>query len=139
LARVTERPDEHMAWLPRCTREEYLAFTRACDVMVDSLHWSGGNTTLDALHCGLPVVTCPGPLMRGRQSAAMLRALDRVDLITASPAQLAVRAVEIANDPAARERTAATQIERLPGLTQSPAPLQALDARLRALLGTMRE
>ena len=41
--------------------------------MLDTLHWSGGNTSLDALACGLPIVTLPGAFMRGRQSAAMLR------------------------------------------------------------------
>jgi CRISPR-associated protein Csy1 len=138
LARITDRPDEHMAWLARRTREEYLAVNRACDVMVDSLHWSGGNTTLDALHCALPVVTCPGELMRGRQSAAMLRTLERPDLIASSPAQLAMRAIELATDPASRERMAGALIERLPALTQSSAPLEALDARLRELLGLMR-
>ena len=32
------------------------------DVYLDSLGWSGGNTTLEAAVAGLPVVTWPGPL-----------------------------------------------------------------------------
>jgi len=43
-----------------------------CDAMLDTLRWSGGNTSLDALAAGLPIVTLPGRFMRGRQSAAML-------------------------------------------------------------------
>ena len=49
--------------------------------MLDTLHWSGGNTSLDALACGLPIVTLPGAYMRGRQSAGMLSLLDVPELI----------------------------------------------------------
>ena len=35
--------------------------------MLDTLRWSGGNTSLDAIACGLPVVTLPGAsCARGR-------------------------------------------------------------------------
>ena len=46
----------------RRARRISCASTRVCDVMLDTLHWSGGNTSLDALACGLPIVTLPGPL-----------------------------------------------------------------------------
>jgi CRISPR-associated protein Csy1 len=132
LANVSAQPQHHLHWFAECPRLDYLRINRACDVMVDSLHWSGGNATLDALHCGLPVVTCPGRYMRGRQSAAMLRMLDCAQLITASPQQLAETAVAIAHDPARRAALAARIAANLPHLTQSSAPLQELDRGLRA-------
>lgn len=64
---------ERVIVLPPLPHDAYLRVNLACDAMLDTLHWSGGNTTLDALACGLPVVTLPGAFMRGRQSAAMLR------------------------------------------------------------------
>jgi CRISPR-associated protein Csy1 len=64
---------ERLIVLPPFPHEDYLRINLVCDAMVDTLHWSGGNTSLDALACGLPVVTLPGAYMRGRQSAAMLR------------------------------------------------------------------
>ena len=60
---------------------EYLRLNQHCHLMLDTLHWSGGNTSLDALAMGLPVVTLPGTLMRGRQSQAMLRMLGLEELI----------------------------------------------------------
>lgn len=62
-------------WLPGCDRARYLQINMACDVMLDSLHFSGGNTSLDALQAGLPVLSAEGRFMRGRQTAAMLRRL----------------------------------------------------------------
>ena len=67
--------------LPSLSHPDYLRVNRVCDVMVDTLHWSGGNTSLDALACGLPVVTLPGTLMRGRQTAGMLAVIGATELI----------------------------------------------------------
>jgi CRISPR-associated protein Csy1 len=134
LAQVSAEPRRHLHWFTECSRENYLHINLACDVMIDGLHWSGGNTSLDALHCGLPVVTCPGPFMRGRQSAAMLRALDCAELIARSPQELAQIAVSVAHDAQRRASLVARIRERLPGLTQSDSPLETLDRVLREVL-----
>lgn len=123
-----------LVFLPPRTRAQYLQVNMACDVMVDSLHFSGGNTSLDALHAGLPIVTCAGRFMRGRQSMAMLRHLGCDELIADSPAQLAQLAVAVANDKPRRAGLSARIKDRLPELTQSDLPLQALDAALKSLL-----
>ncbi len=134
LAQVSEQPQRHLHWFGECPREHYLRINLACNVMVDSLHWSGGNASLDALHCGLPVITCPGRYMRGRQSAAMLRALDCAELIAQSPQELAQIAVSVANDPQRRAGLAVRIDANLHSLTQSDEPLQALDRALRGIL-----
>jgi predicted O-linked N-acetylglucosamine transferase (SPINDLY family) len=79
-------------WQPTTDRARFLQIAEACDVALDSLGFSGGNTTLDALITGLPLVTSPGEFMRGRQSMAMLQALAldhcvaEADSITAAAA-----------------------------------------------------
>lgn len=83
-------------FIEQCDHGTFLSINQSCDVMVDTLHWSGGNTSLDAICAGLPIVTCPGEFMRGRQSAAMLRLLGLEDLVTSTPEQLAEKAVHIA-------------------------------------------
>ena len=137
LRGVVTQPEKHLLFLAQRSREDYLRVNLACDVMVDSLHWSGGNTSLDALHCGLPVVTHPGALMRGRQSAAMLKALDCTELIADSPRALAARCVEIAGDPQRRADLSMRIHEALPRLTTSGEPLAALDDTLRRLVGSI--
>ncbi len=49
-----------MKLLPNVDHIDYLRLNLACDAMLDSLHWSGGNTSLDAIACGLPIVTRRG-------------------------------------------------------------------------------
>ena len=134
LRTVSAAPENHLQFFPHGSRDEFLRVNLVCNVMLDSLYWSGGNTTLDALHCGLPVVTCPGEFMRGRQSMAMLRRLGCDELIVDSPLALAVSAVALAQNRTRRASISARICERLPMLTGDIAPLLALDQILRDLL-----
>jgi predicted O-linked N-acetylglucosamine transferase (SPINDLY family) len=68
--------------------------------MLDTMHWSGGNTSLDALSSGLPIVTLEGRFMRGRQSAAMLRTVGVEELIARDAQQYVDIALRVARDPA---------------------------------------
>jgi tetratricopeptide (TPR) repeat protein len=83
---------------PNVRHADYLQLNALCDVMLDTLHWSGGNTTLDALASGLPVVTLPGDLMRGRQSQAMLKMLGLEDLIASDVESYVEKAVALGRD-----------------------------------------
>jgi len=71
------------------------------------LHWSGGNTSLDALACGLPIVTLPGRFMRGRQSAGMLALMDIRELIAADPDDYVHKVAKIASDRPHRDALSA--------------------------------
>lgn len=94
--------DARVRFLERLAHERYLQVNALCDVMLDTLHWSGGNTSLDAIACGLPIVTCPGTLMRGRQSAAMLARLGLGHLVAADPVAYAEIAARLGANPGER-------------------------------------
>jgi CRISPR-associated protein Csy1 len=126
---------DQLVFLPMTSRARYLEINRACDVMLDTLHWSGGNTTIDALLAGLPVVTCPGRFMRGRQSAALLAALGLADALVCPDADtLAQRAVALARDAERRAALSRTIAERLPDALDDPAPESALSCAVERLL-----
>jgi CRISPR-associated protein Csy1 len=103
-----------------------------CDAMIDTLHWSGGNTSLDAIACGLPVVTLPGRFMRGRQSAGMLRLVELPELIAAGEDDYVRIAVELAGDPERREFIRRAMRERADRIFEDRAPLAALRDFLQA-------
>lgn len=98
--------------LPVLSHADYLRVNRLCDLMLDSLHWSGGNTSLDALACCLPLVTLPGDFMRGRQSMAMLRLCELDELVAADVDDYVRIALRLGRDrewrTALRERLAHT-------------------------------
>ncbi len=91
-------PQGRVKILPAVDHEDYKRINQLCDVMLDTLHWSGGNTSLDALAMGLPIVTLPGELMRGRQTMAMLTLLGVPELIAQSPDDYLAIAVKLATD-----------------------------------------
>ena len=84
--------------LPGVGHDDYKRINQLCDLMLDTLHWSGGNTSLDALAMGLPIVTLPGEFMRGRQTMGMLKLLGAEELIAQSAEDYLVIARNLAVD-----------------------------------------
>jgi predicted O-linked N-acetylglucosamine transferase (SPINDLY family) len=116
--------------MPTLPHHRYLQLNSVCDVMLDTVHWSGGNTSLDAIASGLPVVTLPGTLMRGRQSQAMLQMLGAPELIAANPDEYVRTAVRLGKDAderrAVSERLRANRLQ----LFERDEPVRALEALL---------
>ena len=90
---------QRLRLLPRQNYVEYLATVHDAAVMLDTPHFGGGNTTLEALSLRVPVVTIPGHYLRSRFAYARLTALGLAECIAGDPLDLAARAVAIACDP----------------------------------------
>jgi len=123
---------ERMRVLAAVPHDDYLRVNLACDAMLDTLHWSGGNTTLDALACGLPVITLPGAFMRGRQSAAMLRAVGADALIARDIVGYRAIAARCIDDSGWRAQLAQTIRDGLGALFERCEPIDALAELLLA-------
>jgi len=117
--------------LPSLSHPDYLRVNRVCDAMLDTLHWSGGNTSLDALACGLPIVTLPGALMRGRQTAGMLDVMGAHDLIARSRDDYVRIAVKLATDAPWREEQCRRIVKGRDRLFDDRAPIDRLQAFLQ--------
>jgi CRISPR-associated protein Csy1 len=105
---------------------EFLAVNAACDVMLDTSRWSGGNTSLDAIASGLPIVTLPGRFMRGRQSAGMLHLMDMPGLVAKDEDDYVQKAAAIATDAAYRNELSRGIAERRERIFDDAAPVAAL-------------
>ncbi|HEX4764537.1 MAG TPA: tetratricopeptide repeat protein [Usitatibacter sp.] len=113
--------------MPNVPHPSYLRLNELCDVMLDTLHWSGGNTSLDALSSGLPVVTLPGEYMRGRQSQAMLRALEVPQLIAPTPDEYVATALRLGQDKEERRAVSERLLANRPALFEREEPIRALE------------
>jgi CRISPR-associated protein Csy1 len=111
---------------PFMPHPRYLRLNALCDVMLDTLHWSGGNTSLDALVSGLPVVTLPGGLMRGRQSQAMLRALGAGELVARDTEGYVETAVALGRDAGRRRALSQAIVANRGALFEREEPVRAL-------------
>jgi hypothetical protein len=75
---------------------------RHADVLLDSLHFGGGNTSLEGFSVGTPIVTLPGEFMRGRHTLSMYRATEIADCIANSLAHYVELAVKLGTDSSFR-------------------------------------
>ncbi len=112
--------------LPNMSHDDYKRANQLCDVMVDTLFWSGGNTSLDALAMGLPVVTMRGEFMRGRQSAAMLSMMGLDELIAKDETDYLRIALHLGADVKYRRSIMARIVENRHKIFNDPKPVEAL-------------
>jgi len=98
------KADDHCVFLDGMEMSRFAAASAQCDLMLDSIGWSGGNTTLEALAQDLPIVTFQGELMRGRVSAGILRMMGMPETIAETLDDYVALAVRIGRDPDFRAR-----------------------------------
>jgi protein O-GlcNAc transferase len=119
--------------LPSMTYEHFLGTVEAADLVLDTTYFSGGNSSFDTFAVATPIVTFEAPMMRGRQSAAMLTILGVPELIAKTDDAYVEIAVRYANDRAAlqglRERIRAAQ----PQLFDDFSTVRALENTLLSL------
>lgn len=66
----------------RMSQREFFQEISRCKVVIDSVGWSGGNTTMEAIYFDKPVVTLRGNNLRSNHSSAILKAID-LDVLVA--------------------------------------------------------
>jgi CRISPR-associated protein Csy1 len=123
---------DRVQFRPQCSHGDYLTLNLACDAMLDTLRWSGGNTTLDAIACGLPVVTLPGRFMRARQSAAMLGLAGVPELVVTSPDEYVSVAARLAAEGSWRNAASRRLVDGRSRIFDDPAPVEAFASWLLA-------
>jgi protein O-GlcNAc transferase len=126
--------DGRVVFLPQCDHDDFLRINTMCDVMLDTQRWSGGNTSLDALAAGLPIVTLPGRFMRGRQSAAMLSLAGLAELVATDVDDYVRIAARVAIDAPWRNALRARVRDGRGRVFNDAEPVAALAAALEALV-----
>jgi predicted O-linked N-acetylglucosamine transferase (SPINDLY family) len=129
LARALGGLMERLVFLPRAERREgYLQRLQACDVVLDTIHYCGGNTSLEAISAGALVVTLPGATMRSRHTYGFCRKMRFTDTVVATPDEYVERAVSIATDASLRARLKAEQAERAAALYEDRGAVAQIEA-----------
>jgi predicted O-linked N-acetylglucosamine transferase (SPINDLY family) len=126
----------HVVMLPRLPTAEFVGAAALCDISLDSIGWSGCNSALECLAAELPIVTWPGPQMRGRHSAAILEVLGVSETIAGSIEAYVDLAAQLAGDPARRAAICGVMAANRTRLYADPAPVRALEAWLAEVVAT---
>ena len=105
LQRALGAVSSQVIWLDPMSRDDYQATLAAVDVVLDPIHFSGGNTSLEAFAAGTPIVTLEGRQLRARFTAGFYRFMGMEDMIAHSIADYVNLAVELARDAGRRGDT----------------------------------
>jgi protein O-GlcNAc transferase len=129
------KASDYCVILPKLNAMDYWNLNIVSDIFLDSLEWSGGVTALEAIACGLPIVTLPGRFMRGRHSYGILTQLGVTETIAHDKKEYVEIVVRLSSDREWRaqilERMAAGH-ERLYWDTRS---VRALEDFFRGVCG----
>jgi protein O-GlcNAc transferase len=91
-------PDDYLKVTPWLPRQQFAGFLDDMDIYLDCPNFSGYTTARQAVHRGLPIVTCEGEFLRQRLAAGLLRQIGITDGIAESRDQYVQIAVEWAKE-----------------------------------------
>jgi predicted O-linked N-acetylglucosamine transferase (SPINDLY family) len=102
--------DDFCLLLPEIERFDYWNLCLLGDAVLDTMDWSGGVSTFEAIACGQPVVTLPGKFMRGRQSCAILNQLGVTETIARNEQEYVAIAARLGSNRQWRDSIVAKMI-----------------------------
>jgi predicted O-linked N-acetylglucosamine transferase (SPINDLY family) len=121
------RAEQYCVFLNRMSQNQFAAAAGLCDMFLDSIGWSGCNSTLECLPQALPIVTFEGATMRGRHSAAILRMIDVTDTIAATVDDYVAIATRLGQDAQLRQAISSRMAENRHRLYGDRTPVRALE------------
>jgi protein O-GlcNAc transferase len=98
IAKAFPEVADRVLFIPRVSQTIFPRLLKSADVLLDPPYFGGGNTTYEAFAAGLPIVTWPGPFMRGRVTAACYQRMGVRELIADSMESYVDLALRTAHD-----------------------------------------
>ncbi len=125
--RVMPDVAQRIIFLPPQPNADFLDLNASADVLVDTLHFGGGNTSYEGLAVGTPIVTLPGKFMRGRITQALYRKMGLTDCVVESPQQYVDLAIRLGVDADYRQAMSRRILDRCGVLFEDPDEVRELE------------
>ena len=89
---------QRVIFLQRMGFQRFLRLLAVTDVVLDTIHFNGMNSSLEAFSVGTPIVTLPTELQRGRHTQAMYKRMQIFDCIAKDDSDYVEIAVRLGTD-----------------------------------------
>jgi predicted O-linked N-acetylglucosamine transferase (SPINDLY family) len=119
---------ERIIIFPGVSAAEYLGLQAMADALLDTPHFGGGTSSLDAMATGAPFITWPGQFMRGRISAACYQLMGLSELVAADGEAYVDLALRAGTDRAWREEVRARIIEHSARLYENRTVVREMES-----------
>ena len=91
--------DATVCMLDLLPRPQFYGLMQCATMMLDTIGFSGFNTALQCVECGLPLVAFEGEFMRGRLASGLLRRMGLDEWVATSNAAFVDKAMQLLGDP----------------------------------------
>ena len=118
---------QFISFIPWQNSPEFHGWLRGADVFLDTIGFSGFNTAIQGLQCGIPIVTREGRFMRGRLASGILKRMGLTELVAHSEEEYIALAVQLARDVDYRVHLRGRIENSRSILFQDIAPVRALE------------
>ncbi|MEO6065073.1 MAG: tetratricopeptide repeat protein [Lysobacterales bacterium] len=116
--------------LPPVTHADLVAGIARATLVLDTSHFSGGSTSLDAIAAATPIVSFKGNRLRANQTAAMLQIVGAPELIANDATEYQGIVRHLLTDADERQRLSDALRDGAPRLFDDRAPIVALQTFL---------
>jgi predicted O-linked N-acetylglucosamine transferase (SPINDLY family) len=119
-------------YLPPQPNQDFLHLLKLADVVLDPIHFGGGNSSYEALAMGTPIITLPGPYLRGRITQALYAKMGILQCVAVDAATYVEQAVRIATDAGRRADCSAKILQECPVLFEDPREVDEISKAFAA-------
>jgi protein O-GlcNAc transferase len=116
-----------VAFIPYQQRPAFYGLLQRADVYLDTIGFSGFNTAMQAVECGLPIVTSEGRFLRGRLASGILKRMELSELVVASDEDYVKLAVRLVFDIPYRKSVRERIVTSRHILFEDTAPIRELE------------
>jgi predicted O-linked N-acetylglucosamine transferase (SPINDLY family) len=90
--------NHQLIFIPLLSTAKFHGLMKVADVFLDTLGFSGFNTAIQAVQCGLPIATKKGQFMRGRLASGVLEQMGLSSLVAQTNEDYIKEAVKISTE-----------------------------------------
>jgi predicted O-linked N-acetylglucosamine transferase (SPINDLY family) len=119
--------ERYVVFVPKQPLSEFHGLMQRADVYLDTLGFSGFNTAMQAVECGLPIVTRKGRFLRGRFGSGILERMRLPELVASSEEDYVALAARLVQDRDYRGQTSERIAASRSALYDDVSPVRALE------------
>ena len=119
--------NDYVVFMPWLNPQEFYGLMHSVDLFMDSLGFSGFNTAMQALECGLPIVTKHGGFLRGRFASGILNKMGMIECISHTDQDYIDLVVKVATTPELAHRLKQEIVQKRHILFNDLSPIRAFE------------
>jgi predicted O-linked N-acetylglucosamine transferase (SPINDLY family) len=131
--------DAHVCVIPNLARPQFFGLMQRSALLLDTLGFSGYNTALQAVECGLPVLAREGDFMRSRLASGIMRRMGISELVASTDEVFVEKAIQLAADATKLRELRLEIARRRHVLFDDIEPIRALERCLTEAVVQKRE